>query len=82
MATSCAGSPAPVVWAPALPTAGAEQIHEQAVRMGFTDPLYVQYGSFLKGLVCVLERGANTKVEDRNQMNSLQDYHPQDPTGP
>ena len=25
-------------------TAGAEQIHAQAVKMGFTDPLHVQYG--------------------------------------
>jgi len=32
-------------------TLGAEQIHEQAVKLGFTDPLYVQYGTFLKGLV-------------------------------
>ncbi|HET6987251.1 MAG TPA: ABC transporter permease, partial [Kribbella sp.] len=30
--------------------AGAAQIHETAVRLGFTDPLYVQYGRFLKGL--------------------------------
>jgi peptide/nickel transport system permease protein len=32
-------------------TAGAEQIHAQAVKMGFTDPLHVQYGNFVKGLV-------------------------------
>jgi peptide/nickel transport system permease protein len=31
-------------------SAGAAQIHETAVRLGFTDPLYVQYGRFLKGL--------------------------------
>ncbi|MGW6283111.1 ABC transporter permease [Kribbella sp. NPDC055071] len=32
-------------------SAGAAQIHETAVRLGFTDPLYVQYGRFVKGLV-------------------------------
>jgi peptide/nickel transport system permease protein len=32
-------------------SAGAEQIHETAVKLGFTDPLYVQYGRFVKGLV-------------------------------
>ena len=32
-------------------SAGAAQIHETAVRLGFTDPLYVQYGRFMKGLV-------------------------------
>jgi peptide/nickel transport system permease protein len=32
-------------------SAGAEQIHQTAVRLGFTDPLYVQYGRFVKGLV-------------------------------
>ncbi len=31
--------------------AGAEQIHQQAVHLGFTDPLWVQYGRFAKGLV-------------------------------
>ena len=31
-------------------SAGAEQIHQTAVRLGFTDPLYVQYGRFMKGL--------------------------------
>ncbi|GAB3821993.1 ABC transporter permease subunit [Kribbella italica] len=31
-------------------SAGAEQIHETAVRLGFTDPLPVQYGRFVKGL--------------------------------
>lgn len=32
-------------------SAGQEQIHNTAVRLGFTDPLYVQYGRFVKGLV-------------------------------
>jgi len=31
-------------------SAGAEQIHEVAVKLGFTDPIYVQYGRFVKGL--------------------------------
>jgi len=29
---------------------GAEQIHQTAVKLGFTDPLWVQYGRFIKGL--------------------------------
>ncbi|NMH79790.1 ABC transporter permease [Pseudonocardia xinjiangensis] len=32
-------------------TADAEQIHVIAVKLGFTDPIWVQYGRFLKGLV-------------------------------
>jgi peptide/nickel transport system permease protein len=32
-------------------TANAEQTHEMAVRLGFTDPLYVQYGRFAKGIL-------------------------------
>ena len=32
-------------------SAGAEQIHEVAVRLGFTDPIVVQYGRFVGGLV-------------------------------
>jgi peptide/nickel transport system permease protein len=31
--------------------AGQAQIHEVAVRLGLTDPIYVQYGRFVKGLV-------------------------------
>jgi len=31
-------------------TATAEQTHARAVQLGFTDPLYAQYGRFLKGL--------------------------------
>jgi peptide/nickel transport system permease protein len=30
--------------------AGPAQIHEQAVHLGFTDPLWMQYGRFAKGL--------------------------------
>jgi peptide/nickel transport system permease protein len=32
-------------------SAGQEQIHNTAVKLGFTDPLYVQYGRFVKGLI-------------------------------
>ncbi len=32
-------------------SAGAAQIHETALKLGFHDPLYVQYGRFVKGLV-------------------------------
>jgi peptide/nickel transport system permease protein len=32
-------------------TASAAQVHQLAVRLGFTDPLYVQYGRFAKGIV-------------------------------
>jgi peptide/nickel transport system permease protein len=32
-------------------TAGQEQIHEMAVKLGFTDPIYEQYGRFVWGLV-------------------------------
>ncbi|GAA3433877.1 ABC transporter permease [Kutzneria kofuensis] len=31
-------------------TADAAQIHTMAVKLGFTDPLYVQYGRFLSGI--------------------------------
>ena len=32
-------------------SAGVEQIHQTAVKLGFTDPIYVQYGRFAKGIV-------------------------------
>jgi peptide/nickel transport system permease protein len=32
-------------------SAGEAQIHATAVRLGFTDPIWVQYGRFVKGLV-------------------------------
>jgi peptide/nickel transport system permease protein len=32
-------------------SAGQEQIHATAVRLGFDDPLYEQYGRFVKGIV-------------------------------
>jgi peptide/nickel transport system permease protein len=36
-------------------TASPEAIHEIAVKLGFTDPIYVQYGRFLKGIVAGAE---------------------------
>jgi peptide/nickel transport system permease protein len=44
-------------------TAGAQQIHEMAVKLGFTDPLYVQYGRFAKGLVVGSEYNTGTVME-------------------
>ncbi|HEX2706090.1 MAG TPA: ABC transporter permease [Candidatus Lustribacter sp.] len=32
-------------------SAGQEQIHETAVKLGFTDPIWLQYGRFAKGIV-------------------------------
>ena len=32
-------------------SAGQAQIHAQAVRLGFTDPIWVQYGRFVKGVL-------------------------------
>ena len=32
-------------------TAGAAEVHQMAVHLGFTDPLWVQYGRFAKGIV-------------------------------
>jgi peptide/nickel transport system permease protein len=32
-------------------SAGAEQIHQTAVHLGLTDPIWVQYGRFAKGIV-------------------------------
>src|SRR5665647_2705203 len=32
-------------------SAGVEQSHQTAVKLGFTDPIYVQYGRFAKGVV-------------------------------
>jgi peptide/nickel transport system permease protein len=44
-------------------SAGQEQIHNTAVRLGFTDPLYVQYGRFVKGLVAGEEYNYGSGVE-------------------
>jgi peptide/nickel transport system permease protein len=32
-------------------TAGAEQLHQLAQKLGFLDPVYVQYGRFAKGII-------------------------------
>jgi peptide/nickel transport system permease protein len=44
--------------------AGQEQIHQAAVRLGFTDPLYVQYGRFVKGIVAGTTYDTGTEVVD------------------
>jgi peptide/nickel transport system permease protein len=44
-------------------TATAQQIHQQAQKLGFTDPLYVQYGHFLKGLVAGEDYDTGVTVE-------------------
>jgi peptide/nickel transport system permease protein len=44
-------------------SAGAEQIHQTAVRLGFTDPLYVQYGRFAKGIVAGQDYNYGPSVE-------------------
>lgn len=44
-------------------SAGPEQIHNTAVRLGFTDPLYVQYGRFAKGLVVGQDYNYGTGTE-------------------
>jgi peptide/nickel transport system permease protein len=36
-------------------SANAEQVHQAAVRLGFTDPIVVQYGRFAKGIVAGAE---------------------------
>ena len=42
--------------------AGQEQIHQAAVRLGLTDPLYVQYGRFVKGVVAGTTYDTGTTV--------------------
>jgi peptide/nickel transport system permease protein len=44
--------------------AGAEQIHNTAVRLGLTDPLYVQYGRFVKGVVAGTTYDTGVSVVD------------------
>ena len=43
-------------------SAGPAQIHAAAVRLGFTDPIYVQYGRFVKGLVAGSDYYTGTDV--------------------
>jgi peptide/nickel transport system permease protein len=44
-------------------SAGPTQIHEAAVRLGFTDPIWVQYGRFAKGLVAGSEYNTGAGVD-------------------
>jgi peptide/nickel transport system permease protein len=44
-------------------SAGPAQIHEAAVRLGFTDPIWVQYGRFAKGLVAGSEYNTGAGVD-------------------
>jgi peptide/nickel transport system permease protein len=44
-------------------TASAEQIHAEAVKLGFTDPLYTQYGHYVKGLVAGADYDTGVAVE-------------------
>lgn len=43
--------------------AGPEQIQAAAERLGFTDPLYVQYGRFVTGIVAGAEYDTGSSVE-------------------
>lgn len=44
-------------------TAGAAQIHETAVRLGLTDPVWEQYGRFMKGLFVGADFDTGPSVE-------------------
>ncbi|MHA3834438.1 ABC transporter permease [Terrabacter sp. AAH1] len=44
-------------------SAGPAQIHEAAVRLGFTDPIWVQYGRFAKGLVAGSEYNTGAAID-------------------
>lgn len=44
-------------------SAGAEQIHQTAVKLGFTDPIWEQYGRFAKGIVAGAEFDTGASVE-------------------
>jgi len=44
-------------------SAGAEQIHDTAVRLGFTDPIWVQYGRFVKGIVTGADYNTGASIE-------------------
>ncbi len=44
-------------------SAGAEQIHQTAEKLGFNDPLLVQYGRFAKGLVAGADYQYGPEVE-------------------
>jgi len=42
--------------------ATAETVHDTAIRLGFTDPIYVQYGRWAKGVVAGAEFDTGTEV--------------------
>lgn len=44
-------------------SAGPEQIHATAVRLGFTDPIHEQYGRFVKGIVTGAEYDTGAGVD-------------------
>ncbi|HEX2808739.1 MAG TPA: ABC transporter permease [Kineosporiaceae bacterium] len=44
-------------------SAGPEQIHQMALKLGFTDPLYAQYGRFAKGIVVGADYNTGTSIE-------------------
>jgi peptide/nickel transport system permease protein len=44
-------------------TAGQEQIHQMAEKLGFTDPVYVQYGRFAKSIVTGADYDTGAGVE-------------------
>ncbi|MFC7595175.1 ABC transporter permease [Terrabacter sp. GCM10028922] len=44
-------------------SAGAEQIHQTAVRLGFTDPVWVQYGRFVKGIVAGADYDTGASID-------------------
>ena len=44
-------------------TAGAEQIHQRAIDMGFTDPVWTQYGRFLKGVAVGADYNTGTEID-------------------
>src|SRR5690349_18528832 len=44
-------------------TAGAEQTHQLAVKLGFTDPVYEQYGRFVKGIFVGADYDTGPSIE-------------------
>src|SRR5262245_39988546 len=44
-------------------SAGPEQIHQAAIRLGFTDPIWVQYGRFAKGLVAGADYSTGASID-------------------
>lgn len=44
-------------------SAGQEQIHETAVKLGFTDPIWLQYGRFAKGIVAGQDYNYGPEIE-------------------